>query len=97
MKTKTRKRKATIQSIVEAAHAAGAKVSVSLEPKPVSTEPLRLMKEDLEAIYWLAESRNIRAIKAAHALVRRISYEKCLFLLAGLEKEYYEKPVLQRP
>lgn len=99
MKKSTR-RKTTLKQVVEAAHAAGAKVSVGLEPKPpepVDVEPLRKMAEDLEAIYWLAATRNYQAIKAAHALVRRISYNQCLFILMNLEKEYFNKPVLERP
>ena len=52
---KTRKKKLTIKDIVEAAHAAGAKVDFKLEPKlklptrlPKDPEPVRLLLDESE-------------------------------------------------
>lgn len=93
----TRKPKTTLKQVVEAATAAGAQVSVSLKPKEVDLEPLRQMTLDLDAIYHLAKSRNYESIKAAGMLARRISYNEILFTLMALEKEYLEKPIMERP
>ena len=91
------KDKTTLKDMVKAAHDAGATVSVSLKPKETSLDPLRKMVDDLTAVLWLAESRNIYAIKAAHRLADRVSRNDVMFLLTSLEKEYWDKPPLERP
>jgi len=70
----------------------------ALQPKePTSIEPIHDMVVDLEAIAQLAETRKLDAINAALMLVRRISSNKCLFILGQLEKEYWENPIPKRP
>lgn len=99
MKSKTVKRKVkvTLEQVVKAAHEAGAKVSVSLEPKPISLQPMRMMAEDFEAILYLAATRNIEAIRVAQTLLRRISTNQCLKLLSDLEREYFAADVAKAP
>jgi len=92
-----KKHKPTLKSLVTAAHKAGVKVSVSLKPVETSLEPLRLMVEDLTAIYRLCQSRNIDSIEAARRLSERISRNQILLITANLERDYWAKDILDRP
>jgi hypothetical protein len=97
MKTTKRKRKLTIRQCVEPAHKVGAQVEISLKPKEVDIDPILRMANDLMAIYHLARSREVEALKSAQILARRISCNEIMFIISGLEKEYWNKPVLERP
>jgi hypothetical protein len=63
---------------------------------PTSTEPLRQMVLDMEAIWLLAETRCEYGLKTAQALVERISSNQIQFILMKLRKELSEKSGLDR-
>ncbi len=71
MKTKTRKRKVTLKDVVTAAHEAGVRVDVRLEPKPTS-EPQET-----------SEQKDERIIQQAMQRRKRLSVEDANHLAAG--------------
>ena len=69
-----------------------------IPPKPVSTNELRSMALDAQAIWLLAETRNELGIECAKALVNddRISHNRAQSILCRLWIEERGKPVMER-
>jgi hypothetical protein len=97
MKTKTRKReKVTLKDIVQAAHAAGAKVSVSLsERAKTDLSKLRRNAAMMRAVWLLAETRSMAGLDAAYDLLREVDtiYNDTIFLLQKTRDEVIKRPL----
>ncbi len=54
------------------------------------------MAEELRAIWLLCETRSHEGLDAAMDMARRISYNDIIFTIIMLQKEWREKPELEK-
>lgn len=58
---------------------------------PVSIDNLYRMRDEMEAIVLLAQTREIESIRAAMQLQKHICRNEVLFTLCQLEREWHSK------